>query len=67
MEEITKKIEELIALAKEKGDNNTQIVLYGLLASQASGDDTLFATMIQDIIRNVMIPRIKDMKSSSEN
>lgn len=53
---INKKLDELIALAKVEGDNNTLIVLLGLRGAQCSNVDGLFAAAVQKIIMEVMLP-----------
>jgi hypothetical protein len=57
---ITKKIENLIELARLEDDANTQIVLLALAGARKSGDDGMLATHIQQYLKDVLIPKIRN-------
>ena len=53
-----KKLEELIKLSEECNQTNSTIVLLALAGSIRSDDDGLFATMVQKIIEDVLLPLV---------
>lgn len=53
---ITKKLEELIALAKVEDEPNVQIIIYALLGAREAKDDGLLASLVQTIITEVLMP-----------
>ena len=59
---IANKLEELIALSKAEGDNNTQIVLNALHASRGMDDDGLLAGHVQEYVKDVLLPRAEQRK-----
>lgn len=59
---IEAKIEELIALAKMEGDDNTQIVLLVLLGAKKGMVDGLLATHLQEYASGVLLPLLQDVK-----
>ena len=54
---VTKKIGELIDLARIEGDTNTQIILLALRGAQCSNDDGLLAMAVQKFIDDVLMPK----------
>lgn len=62
---ITKKIDELIELAKMEGEPNVQVVLLGLAGARLSNNDGLFAKAVGGVIENVMMPHIKSKQTAS--
>jgi hypothetical protein len=60
---IEAKIEELIALAKLEGDDNTQIVLLTLLGAKTAGVDEMLATHLQKYTSEVLLPMLKEAQA----
>jgi len=64
-DEISKKIQELIEIAKIENDSNSLIVLLALAGSRASGDDVLLAKKVQEFVKDVLLPNVQRQKDLS--
>lgn len=53
------KLIELIAIATEEENVNAQIVLHTLMATILSGQDDVFASMVQKTVKHIFIPEIE--------
>lgn len=63
---ITQKLDELITLAQIEGEPNVQIVLLGLSGARTIRDDGLLAEKVQEFIKDVLLPKAKRDKNSSQ-
>jgi len=64
---ITEKIDQLVALAELEEEPNTQIILLALSGARATGMDGMLATMVQEYVKNVLLPKAKTDKFTSQN
>lgn len=62
---ISKKIDELIELAKVEDDTNTQIILLALRSSKYAHRDGMLAKAVQDYLKSVLLPLIKEEKEGN--
>lgn len=58
------KISELCLLAQVEQDNNSAIVLNALSGSIDCGLDGMLAVCVQDFVRTILLPKLKEMKAS---
>lgn len=57
-QQIMDKISELIELSAD--DPNTQIVMLALKGAKLSGDDKVFAILVQRIVSEVLLPLLEE-------
>ena len=55
---IKKKLTEVLELAVLENEPTVQVVILALLGAYTSGDDGLFASEVQKIVKEVMLPKL---------
>ncbi len=66
-DKIQQKIIELIALAEQENDSNTQIVLSALMGARGCGHDYFLAHGTQVIVREVLLPMANEQDQAMNN
>ncbi len=64
---LTKKLDELIELAKAENEPNTLVVLLALRGARKANDDELLANSVQTLLRDVLLPKAQEKRKADLN